>query len=235
MKKTINISLLIFLLSSCSEGILKSKKTKDSQKDKELGRLYKIFDNYDYDLFVNYNSGSIPSIMGGIDIFDVSVQFLDEKYEFPKGEQKKYEIPALATENGRQMPVVIKSSYSEETFDIYVPQLLKIDQNLFEVGKVNRKGTLITWNKDEENTLGVLVSISVYDFPFGGKGKTLLSESFVIDDTGELLLDEFLSDPSAKTMDIFIKRGNAVKHMIKDKKLVFYLISNGGYPMIDIE
>jgi hypothetical protein len=88
MKKTINISLLIFLLSSCSQGILKSKKTKDSQKDKELGRLYKIFDNYDYDLFVNYNSGSIPSIMGGIDIFDVSVQFLDEKYEFPKGEQK---------------------------------------------------------------------------------------------------------------------------------------------------
>ena len=77
---------------------------------------------------------------------------------------------------------------------------------------INRTGNTMTWNADPNNAIGILLQYKLYSSSDLTNPASLMQINYInVPDNGSYNIDNLLSDPNVKAIDIGLYRGNAVE------------------------
>jgi hypothetical protein len=256
MKHTIVIlSALVFAFSSCKKDNAKENTTSPTTIGKykslaalnpEALALYNMYSSMDYEAAaianstMGYQNPRYPDqnfyLLAFTPFPNLTITLPTGKYIYSiVPADGKYEIKStggnLSSLFGTKVPMSISNGNDVATETKYIPTVIKA-KKLGEDPKtmnINRTGNVLSWNSDANNTIGVVFHYTLYNQPVSGSGSIIETNSYVVDDNGSLNLDQFLSNPSAKSIDFEISRGNAINLPTQSKNTVFDIRSSDNH------
>lgn len=236
MKRIITYTAVLILLFGCKKNVINFKGNDSLYESEETIRIKNVFNNRTIEVNVNFNNANIyPLLLGTVKNKNIEIFIEGHQYSLNQNESYNIELTEISKGFGKNVSIrTVFENVDIQDHNIYVPNEIIIGNDLSPFGKISKKNSKIYWNKDSNNLAGVIVGYTLYNNTFDKNPEVIETGMSIIEDDGELDLSKILSNRNAKSLDIFLQRGNAISHIYEDEKLAFYFITNDGFPFLEI-
>ncbi len=183
-------------------------------------------------LIANATFGKYPTIdddmglkMAAAAIADIEIVLSDQEFHFKQDQDVRYNGLQLLDLFGKvhdNMSITTQEGRVEYKF--YIPELITADVSNYGETGVKRTGSVLHWNADSQYPTKIVFSYTLYnDDPMFGE--MIYKDAVIIEDNGELDLNQFLENQDAKGINFSIFRVNAVEVNTNGKRIALAFTS----------
>ena len=189
-------------------------------------------------LISNANFGILPTgetsdiIMSSAPLADFTVKISNQQFVFKKKESVFYQGPQLFDLLGKVHDLSITAKGKTEYYKFYIPESISAERLITNpnTGNIQRHGNILRWNPDSQYPTKVLFEYTLFDNTYPFDGDMLDKKTMIIDDYGELDLDQFFVYQDVKSILFSLSRINAIE-VKTDKRiaLAFTMVDHHYY------